>query len=344
MSRVQDAVSSRGKDGGRRSVPTLVLLLGFTAAFLAALAAFIFIGHIAFDTPRTLIGSPTLSTGVESDAVNQKLQTPDFHPFSVDHGGMYLKAMLGQRGNPVPSEDFAVFVWFRLRKLPDIGESVSLIGKFDADVMGRPGYAVSLEGAPDGVRPRVYLSAGQAPGRWYSFSSHPMNRRDWYVLTMGIERGTFVSTALGRAYSPSPLVLLGGHRIDEASLPRSEADLVLGAFGAGRFRGQLGPFGVLSGKGLSKQIPTALKYMQADPVTIPKQLASDMIRVWGSPAEDRGPGKIAIVTVSGESKRERNKSSQLSNHKPKKKVSRQSSSRKLKSGGEHKKVTGKSLR
>jgi hypothetical protein len=213
---------------------------------------------------------------------------------------VYLKAAAGEAGNPSKGEDYGFFVWFKLRKLPAVGEALGLVGKFDAQLPGKPGYAVSLEGAPDGVRPRVYISAGDIPGRWYSFSSHPMNRRDWYLLAVKVIDDAFIVTTLGRAFSKESPILLGGHRLSGGELPASKADLIVGAFGASRFRGQVGPFGILTGPESQEKLSSYLKAMQVQPRGIPSGIPSDAIRLWASPLEDQGPRKTVIVRVQGE--------------------------------------------
>jgi len=212
---------------------------------------------------------------------------------------VYVKAVVGDAANLTRGEDYALFIWFKLRKAPAVGEALGLVGKFDSQEPGRPGYAVSLEGAPDGIRPRVYLSSGAVPGRWYSFSSYPLNRRDWYLLTLSITRDTFVSTSLGRAFSHEAPILLGGHRIGEGELPVSKADLVVGAFGASRFRGQIGPFGILSGKDLSVEMTSFLEEMQRAPSAGPAYIKNGVVRLWASPVEDLGPRKVSVICAKG---------------------------------------------
>lgn len=281
---------------GRRSV--VVIALSFAASFALACFLLLVVGHYCLNSPRSLwpferasIGSAIPGAGVS-----------DFVPFPVSKGGAYIKAAIGSDVNPTKGDDYALFVWFKLRKSPAVGEALGVVGKFDSQTPGRPGYAISLEGAPDGIRPRVYVSAGDNPGKWYSFSSHPMNRRDWYLLTVSIVEDTFLSVSLGQALSSEPPVLLGGHRIS-GGLPASKADLVVGAFGASRFRGQIGPFGILAGNGISKQLSTYSKAIQGKPGGIASAVPSNIIRLWASPSEDIGPAKFEILQVPGEAPR-----------------------------------------
>jgi len=294
MGQVQESADPTSGEQSQDRWSTAVLVASFLASCVFACCVLLIIGHYGLRAPRSLWPS-----GVQSVATVKESSSPNFSPFPVSRGGAYVKAAVGDTANPTPGEDYAFFIWFKLRKSPAIGEALGLVGKFDSHEPGRPGYAVSLEGAPDGIRPRVYLSSGKVPGRWYSFSSYPMNRRDWYLLTFSITRDTFVSTSLGRAFSNEVPILLGGHHVGDGELPVSKADLVVGAFGASRFRGQIGPFGVLSGQGLSEEIPAFLKAMQQNPSAAPAHIKSEAVRLWASPVEDFGPRKAAIIRAKG---------------------------------------------
>jgi hypothetical protein len=274
-----------------------LLVISFIASFTLACSVLLVVGHYGLNAPRSLW--PFGSSGVT------KILPDDVAPFDsvqISRGGVYLKAAAGEAGNPSKGEDYGFFVWFKLRKLPAIGESLGLVGKFDSQLPGKPGYAVSLEGAPDGVRPRVYISAGAVPGRWYSFSSHPMNRRDWYLLTVTVVDDAFIATSLGRAFSEEPLILLGGHRLTGGDLPASKAEVLVGAFGASRFRGQVGPFGILSGPDSKEQLSSYFKAIQAQPKAIPEGIPVRAIRLWAAPLEDYGPLKVSITRVQGEAR------------------------------------------
>jgi hypothetical protein len=174
---------------------------------------------------------------------------------------------------------------------------LALLGKFDQAESNRPGYAVSLEGAPDGVRPRVYLSTGKEPGTWYSFASTLINRKEWYLLVVSLSQSTFVSSYIGRAGSSDQPDLLGGHRIKGAKLPYSKADLVVGAYGSSRFRGQVGPFGVVAKEGLSKKIKDYIVAMQADPAKVPGALSKSAVLLWASPRVDHGLKGVVIAEL-----------------------------------------------
>jgi hypothetical protein len=267
----------------------VVLALGFLLSFLAACSVFLVIGHLGFESPQSLwpFESRSLINVKDQDQIG-------FEPKVISRGGVYLKAAGGDRLNPIAGRDYTMFIWFKLRKIPLPGESLALLGKFDHAERNRPGYAVSLEGAPDGVRPRVYLSGGAQSGTWYSFSSSVINRKDWYVLLVSFSQNTFVSSYLGRAGSSDEPHFLGGHRINVSSLPAAKADLVVGAYGSSRFRGQIGPFGIISEEEMGKHLKGYLSEMQRSPSVVPTAISSRSIQLWGSPRQDLSVNVIPI--------------------------------------------------
>jgi hypothetical protein len=296
MGQVQDSVDPPDRQVLPEQPRVALITVSFIASFALACSLLLVVGHYGLNAPRSLW--PFGSAGVTKPGLSNDAQP--FDSLQVSRGGVYVKATMGEAGNPTKGEDYAVFVWFKLRKMPAIGETLGIIGKFDAREPGKPGYAVSLEGAPDGIRPRVYISAGDTPGRWYSFASHPMNRRDWYLLSVTLVDDTFIATSLARAFPEEPPILLGGHRIVGGQLPASKADLIVGAFGASRFRGQIGPFGILTGPESKDRFSSFFRAIQAKPSDIPSEIPARVVRLWASPFEDRGPHKAAIVRIQGE--------------------------------------------
>jgi hypothetical protein len=292
-----------------------ILFLSFMASFTVAALIAVMVGHIVLKTPLAIWPLRAINDGGDSSAalihkVGKHNQTSlPFEPFLVKRSGDYLKVDLAQLADPTPGEDLVIFLWFKLKRPLAVGESASLLGKFDAQSAGRPGYALALEGAPDGIRPRVYLSNGSQSARWYSFSTYQINRRDWYLIDLKISQDTFVSASLtrcvledrgggeGRFVASEAPVLLGGHRISEGGLPSSKVAMVIGAFGAGRFRGELGPFGVVSGVDIAKTINGDLiSRMIVKPGAAPQELglSSKVVRVWGAPLSDIGPRRVVI--------------------------------------------------
>ena len=263
------------------------LWLGFLVAFVSAWCAFIIVGHFGFGIPRSL-------SLVGADPELQASE-PIHEPFVVSNAGVFKQVSFDPALNPRLGEDFIFFIWFKVRKSPADGESLALMGKFDATQQHRPGYALSLEGAPDGVRPKIYWNDAEGQGRWHALSSIRLRRKNWYLLAIVFSKDTFLSAHVAMPGSDSEPILLGGNRVEPVVIPQSDAAMVVGATGAGRFRGQLGPFGVLRGKKLASRVKEIVTSMAAEPDSIPSEVATSTIALWASPQVDRGPNRIPIV-------------------------------------------------
>jgi hypothetical protein len=251
---------------------------------------FLVIGHYSVQSPRSF-----WPFDEASEAGPRPNKAPFPETFAVGGPGLYKKALVGEKLNPTAGKDYAFFIWLKLRKVPAVGETLGLVGKFDSQVENRPGYAISLEGGLDGVRPRVYLSAASGGGRWYTFSPYPMSRKYWYLLAVSLSDDTFVSAHIVREGSTDQPTLLGGHRIGLSSLPQSASDIVVGAFGASRFRGAIGPFGVLVGKDLREDLAGYLSAMREEPEGIPSEIDRDAIELWATPNKDIAPHAFNVV-------------------------------------------------
>lgn len=296
MSPAEDILNNMPEELTERSPSgNLALVAAFIASATIACIVILGLGSYFLNAPRTLwpFGAGKAVSYLDSSST-------DFENLLVSSAGTYLKANLGESGNPKVGEDYAILVTFKLRRIPSDGEAFALVGKFDAELPGRPGFALSLEGAPDGVRPRVYVSIDGTPARWHSFSSYPMSRRDWYVVSFVFSEDTFVSTSVARAFSNDTPTFLGAHRLS-GGVPKSKADLVIGAFGSSRFRGQIGPFAVLSGAKLAKKISGYISANRANPRSIPDDIAAEDVVFWGSPLIDLGDRKFSIIKVEGAS-------------------------------------------
>jgi len=282
---------SGDKDGSTHydgSPSRSTLWFGFVLAFVSAWCAFILIGHFGFGIPRSLSlvdGNPERHP---SDVISQ--------PLLVSKPNVYKEVSFDPGLNPQLGEDFIFFIWFKARKPPVDGESLALMGKFDVSQQHRPGYALSLEGAPDGVRPKIYWNDAEGRGRWFALSSMRVRRKNWYLIAFVFSKDRFLSAHAAAAGDDSEPILLGGNQVEPVVVPQSNAAMVVGATGSGRFRGQLGPFGVLRGKKLAGRIKEVLASMAQDPNAIPSEVPSSSIALWASPHVDRGPRQIPIVT------------------------------------------------
>lgn len=286
----EEAESDARPDEAHPRPRSVVLLMAiFLLAFLSAGSLLIVLGHFGFNTPRALLFSDGGIGTISSATVS--------NPLVVNSGGVFKKVLANNALNPTSGEDYLVFVWFRLRKALQAGDYAGLVGKFEAQNKHRPGFAISLEGAPDGIRPRVYWSGAQGGGRWYSFASRHIRRRDWYVVAVSFSRDTFLSAYMMPAHKDdqSDKMFLGGHKIEPPVIASSSADLVVGAYGASQFRGEIGSFGVLKGSELKGRVGEILEAIQLSPDQIPAVISSSIIQLWASPEVDRGPRNATII-------------------------------------------------
>jgi hypothetical protein len=275
----------------RHSNPSRVALgFSFVGAFVVAALGFLVAGHYLVGAPRSL--------SFFDEAVERSGESLFSDALVVSAPGIYKRVATREELNPTGGSDFLVFVWFRLKRVPVTGESMSLVGKFDAQRPSKPGFAISLEGAPDGVRPRVYWNNDSGQGRWYSFTSRTIRRKEWYLLGISYSRDTFLSARLLEVGGKDEGSLLGGHRVEPSFVAASQADLVLGSYGSSRFRGQIGPFGILRGGRFDGEIPQYLSKMSASPQDVPTVIPLSLIQLWASPLVDRGPHHLALDNVA----------------------------------------------
>ncbi len=287
-------VPAPGELSASTAVPSrFVLAASFLSAFAIAACLLILIGHFAFQAPRSLSPFNAAAPSASGETIT--------NPLVVNSGGIYEKVAADAALNPAKGKDYVFFIWFQLRRAPRVGEYLGLAGKFDVNQKHRPGFAITLEGVPDGVRPRVYWNSEARDGVWYSFSSSYLRRKQWYLLAISFSKDTFLSAHLGSAGTGEPVSLLGGHKIEPETIPASNADIQVGSYGSSKFRGQIGPFGVLSSEKLSKELPAYLAAMQTNPASIPDEIPQKVIQLWASSHRDLGPHGLAITLGSGSS-------------------------------------------
>ena len=198
--------------------------------------------------------------------------------------------------NPEVGEDWLLLNWIKLKKgiLPD--ERVVLSAKYDPSSRIRPGYSVALRGGIDGVRPVVYWQNEEGDGRWFTFAPVQLLSREWYLLALSFRKGT-LGMHVASASNPKSVSPLGGYDVGATVLPKNSSELIVGSFANGRFRGKLGPFGIVKGEELSKVLPELLKQAARKPGSMPTPPEKGSVVFWTDGSKDFGPAGLGVSTV-----------------------------------------------
>jgi hypothetical protein len=218
----------------------------------------------------------------------------------VANGGTALRVAHHSALNPSGKDDFLFYIWFKLRKPLVDGERAVFVAKFDPDSKIRPGYSMSLVGGPDGVRPHIYWQSEQGQGRWYPFASTQLRAKEWYVLAVSFREERYLGVHLMMHNGGKKPEVLGGYDLEQQVIPENQADLLVGAFGVSKFRGRIGPFGVIRRPGMTKDVATFVAEMSKEPGILPSEISSSDAVLAASPKQDSGPLKL-VIRPSGNS-------------------------------------------
>jgi hypothetical protein len=92
--------------------------------------------------------------------------------------------------------------------------------------------------------------------------------------------------------------VLGGYDLEPQVIPDTPADLVVGAFGASKFRGRIGPFGVIRREGMTKDVANFIVQMSKNAGSLPSAVSRSEAVLVASPKEDSGAFKLSIQQSS----------------------------------------------
>lgn len=174
--------------------------------------------------------------------------------------------------SPMTGEDFLLFVWVKLSRLPAPHSRAVAVVKFDAEEVMRPGFAIALARKEDGLRPEVYWKGNSLRGGWYSFPEVHYAPRDWTLLALSYRDDRFLGLhAVARNPGHEPrVIMLGGHVVDGSAPPRVQVPIDVGAVNGGSsFRGDIGPIGIVAGHRLAEYLPSLLKAIDQNPSSPP---------------------------------------------------------------------------
>lgn len=262
------------------------LILAFCGAFAVSWLAVVAI-FFSFKRSDSSGEAPKASDtdGVFADAV---AVTRSGAALSVEHHAML---------NPTDS-DFMLFVWFKLKSEIDPDERSAFLGKYDSRVSNPEGYALALIGGADGVRPHVYWQNSTGKGRWFAFASTHIQPGAWYVMAVTFRAQRYLGVHIAPYGPESNPEVLGGYDLDGAVVPASQAKLSVGAFKPSKFRGHIGPFGVLRDIDISKDGSRILKRIARNPSFSSEPVEGGQIALWADPVEDLGPLHLPISDES----------------------------------------------
>lgn len=201
--------------------------------------------------------------------------------------------------NPSIGRDWVYLSWIKLKKVIAPDERVVLSAKYDPSSKLRTGYSLVLRGGVDGVRPIVYWQGEAGSGRWFTFAPMQLQSREWYLLAISFRKGT-LGMHVSSAASPKGVLPLGGYEVGEDVLPVNNTELILGSFANGKFRGRLGPVGLITGNDVSKELPTFLKSVAKAPGAVPVAPEGAELVLWTDGKEDFGPHRLPVsITYPG---------------------------------------------
>lgn len=279
-----DPTGSTGEATRPRS--WVLVALGFIGSFVVALYLFTLVG--SFFTGPERIFKPL--SGQEGDDVFSEALIVKGHSNAV-------RIEDSPKLTPLTDGDFLFFIWFKLRHPLDKEERVNLMGKYDPESKERIGYGLSLVGGLDGVRPQVYWQGDAGVGSWHTFAAAPLKPQQWYLLALSFRERKFLGVHIAALGNENKPLVLGGFSVEGSGLPKTNADLVIGAFGTSYFQGRIGPFGIIQSKSLSDNVSAFTRQLAAEPLTLPETVTAEDVALWASPRKDRGPAALPILNA-----------------------------------------------
>jgi hypothetical protein len=260
---------------------TLLLVLGFFIAFGISWLAVIAIGFSFKSSTSSLSSVEPASEDAFAQAV------------SVTGMGSVVRINDNSSLNP-STGDFLLFAWFKLKNPLKDGDRAPFLGKFDPNSQNSTGYALALVGGADGVRPHVFWRNEAGNGRWYAFASTQILPDQWYLFAVTFRAQRYLGVHLSTFSREATPEVLGGYDLEGQVIPASPAALEVGAAGSSKFRGRVGPFGILQGVDVARDGGKIIKQIARNPEAIPELVDPSQIALWANPRHDLGPAHVEI--------------------------------------------------
>lgn len=217
--------------------------------------------------------------------------------FVVAKEESFIRVLSTSNLNPKEGEDFLFVGWFKLRRLPALGEKITFVSKIDSSRRTRPGYAIAVSRDGDSLRPEIYWRDETGKGNWYDFVSMKVPTKSWFMLALSFRKDRYLGLHGGTLGSDgmNPRVeLLGGYDLPKGVVPEPHSDLIIGSSSKSSFRGRIGPIGIVAGFPRDMKINTVLRETLENPINIPASYGD--VRLWvGNRAKDESAYEHALV-------------------------------------------------
>lgn len=249
----------------------------FLATLLVLVTLFLLAGNFR--------NSDTVSDSAETEDLSLDPMFPD--SFHVAKRGSFVRVKAAPALNPNNEKDFVFFVWFNAKDWPELEEQIFFVAKFSTKHPNRPGYSIGYKRSSDAVYPLVYWQDEMGRGRTYRFSEFPFVPGSWILLALSFQESRFLGlhgavvpyTAKQNNTVIKPS-LYGGYELDPPVIAASDSNLVIGAQLVGKFRGQVGPFGIFSGDKLADSLDGLLSQLIKEPLEIPSEIDNEDVLLW----------------------------------------------------------------
>ena len=196
-----------------------------------------------------------------------------------------LSSSAGVSLAPMLGEDYIVSFWIKPSRLPQASEKILIAGLSDFSPSSKEGFLFGLkrdeQQGSAAIRPIVFWGDGSS-GQWFTFSEMDLLPQTWalFVISFSEDRYLGLHMASLSATNKPNVRILGGYEVATGTLAKSPQPLRLGSVNKGRFRGKLGPLGILSGPGIASDITNIVEEMAAQPKSAPSKVKSQHVRAW----------------------------------------------------------------
>ncbi len=202
------------------------------------------------------------------------------HVYTVKRNDAHLRVANDPTINPNPSEDFLAFCWVKFSYAPKERGRVTLFSKIEEGTSSK-GFAFGISRDERSFRPVALWTDGMHSKKWMYFSEFPLIPHQWVLIALSVQEGQLVGFYSG-TYSDgkASASLLGGYDLETQIDASSNSPLKVGYSKSVPFRGQLGPFGILRGKGIAPMAKEIVKSIALNPNRIPRSIEPTWLSLW----------------------------------------------------------------